>query len=160
MPLIRDLSPDSDLAAVAALMDDTADFWTLTDGAPAGPTAAADFFTDGPPDHDATRQRHLGLFVDDRLAGIAELSFGFPDPDAAYLGLMLLSPRLRGQGHGRTLLTHAETLARTAGATHLYLAVIEANPRGRAFWERHGFRPTGITRTDDRNTIHRLMKPL
>lgn len=158
--MIRDLSPDTDLAAVAALMDETADFWTLTEGAPAGPTAAADFFTDGPPNHDPARQRHLGLFVENRLSGIAELSFGFPEASAAYLGLMLLAPRIRGAGHGQTLLAHTETLARTAGATTLYLGVIEANPRGRAFWERHGFRPTGITRTDERNTTHRLMKPL
>ncbi len=158
--MIRDLHPDTDLAAVAALMDDPADFWPLTDGAPAGPAAASEFFTDGPPDHDPARQRHLGLFLDNRLCGIAELSFGYPDASAAYLGLMLLAPRLRGQGHGQTLLAHAETLARAGGATSLYLGVIEANPGGRAFWTRHGFTPTGISRRDDRNITHRLAKPL
>ena len=158
--MIRDLHPGADLAAVAAFLDEAADYWLLADGAAPGPSAAADFFTDGPPNHDPARQRHLGLFVGGRLSGLAELSFGFPEKADAYLGLMILAPRLRGAGHGPRLLAHAETLARAAGSSTLYLGVIEANPRGRAFWERHGFRPTGITRSDERNSTHRLMKPL
>ncbi len=158
--MIRALHPETDLAAVAACLDEAADYWLLADGVPPGPAAAAEFFTDGPPDHDPARQRHLGLFLDDRLSGLAELSFGFPAATDAYLGLMILTPRLRGQGHGAGFLAHVETLARDAGATALYLAVIEANPRGRAFWQRHGFVPTGVTRSDSRNTTHRLVKPL
>lgn len=158
--MIRDLSPQSDLPAVAAFLQEAADYWLLAEGAAPGPDAAAEFFTDGPPNHDPARQRHLGLFLAGNLAGLAELSFGFPDATDAYLGLMILSPRHRGQRHGESLLAHVETLARGAGASALYLAVIEANPRGRAFWQRHGFAPTGVTRTDDRNTTHRLCKPL
>ncbi len=97
-----------------------------------------------------------------RLSGVAEVSYGFPLPTDAYLGLMLLGPWARGAGHGRALLTRAEALARGRGAKRMLLAVLEANPRGRAFWEREGFRPTGLSRQDPvtGHTLHRLMKPL
>lgn len=158
--MIRDLHPESDLAAVAAFLDESADYWLLADGHAPGPTAAAEFFTDCPPNCDPAASRRLGLFVGGRLSGLAELAFGFPVAGDAFLGLMILAPRLRGQGQGQRLLAHVESLARAAKAPALYLGVIEANPRGRAFWDRHGFRPTGVTRTDARNTFHRLVKAL
>lgn len=158
--MIRTLHPQADHAAVAAFLDEAADYWHLADGAAPGPQAAADFFTDCPPGCDPAASHRLGLFHEGRLSGLAELSFGFPEPGDAYLGLMILAPRLRGQGLGAGFLAHVETLARAAGAPSLFLGVIEANPRGRAFWERHGFRPTGITRQDERNITHRLSKPL
>jgi ribosomal protein S18 acetylase RimI-like enzyme len=99
---------------------------------------------------------------DQRLSGVAELSFGFPEPTDAYLGLMLLGPWAQGVGHGCAFLAHAETLARARGAATLYLAVLDANPRGRAFWTRQGFRPTGLRRQDDAtgHWVERLIKPL
>ena len=98
--MIRDLDPVTDLSAVAAVLQEAADYWLLAEGAAPGPTAAADFFTDGPPDVDRSLSQHLGLFVDGRLSGLAELSFGFPSAGDAYLGLMILAPRLRGGDAG------------------------------------------------------------
>lgn len=158
--MIRPLFLETDRPAVAAFLEEAADYWVLADGAPPGPTAADDFFTDCPPGCDPAASYRLGLFREGRLSGLAELSFGFPAPGDAYLGLMILAPRVRGQGHGVRLLAHVESLAREAAAPTLYLGVLEANPRGRAFWERHGFAPTGVTRQDDRNITHRLAKPL
>lgn len=158
--MIRDLRPDTDLAIVAAFMAEAADYWIMAEGAAPGPDAAQEFFTDGPPGRDPALSRHLGLFHEGRLSGLAELSFGFPDAGDAYLGLMILAPRLRSHGLGPGLLAHVETLARAAAAPNLYLAVLGANTRGRAFWDRHGFHPTGISRDDGRHIIHRLVKPL
>ena len=97
-----------------------------------------------------------------RLSGVAEVSYGFPESSDAYLGLMLLGPWAQGGGHGRTFLAHAESLARKRHATRLYLAVLDVNPRGRAFWEREGFRPTGLRRKDATtgHWIERLVKDL
>lgn len=159
--MIRTLHPVTDLPAVAAFLDEAADYWLLAEGAAPGPTAAADFFTDAPPGCDPARSQHLGLFHESRLSGLAELSFGFPAAGDAYLGLLILTPRLRGQGLGRSLLTEVETRARNAGAGALYLAVLDANPRGAAFWAREGFTRTGVSREDEHgHTIRRLMKPL
>lgn len=161
---IRRLDPQADLAAVAAMLDAATDYYRLWLGR--APTAddASKVFTDGPPYEQPGTSRQFGLFVGDALSGVAALSFGFPAPQDAYLGLMILSLHSRGQGHGRRLLAHVEAAARAAGAPALYLGVLQANPRGRAFWQREGFGPTGVSRVDDshglNHTIYRLVKPL
>jgi GNAT superfamily N-acetyltransferase len=158
---IRTLDP-SEAPLVAALYRRAPDYWLLAEGSIDPDRQAAEFFTDGPPGCDPALSCHLGLFLDRLLSGVAELSFGFPDPQDAYLGLMLLEPPAQGAGHGRSLLTRVEQLARARNAPRLYLAVLEANPRGRAFWQREGFRPTGLYRDDPEtgHRIHRLVKDL
>lgn len=160
--LIRPLDPVADRPLVAAFYRHTPDYWLLAEGAFDPETKAAEFFTDGPPGCDPATSHRLGLFLDGRLSGVAEISYGFPEPQDAYLGLMILGPWARGAGHGRAALAHVEALARGRGAANLYLAVLEANPRGRAFWEREGFAPTGISRHDagTGHIIHRLLKRL
>jgi GNAT superfamily N-acetyltransferase len=160
--LIRSLDPVADLPAVVAAYAEAADYWTLADRTPPDAAKAASFFTDGPPGCDPALSHRLGLFVDGQLSGIAELSFGFPEPPDAYLGSMILSPGLRGRGYGPAFLAHVETLARARAALLLYLAVLQDNPRGGVFWERHGFRATGLSGHDPAtgHTLHRLVKPL
>ena len=97
-----------------------------------------------------------------RLSRVAEVSYGFPGPKDAYLGLMLLGPWAQGAGHGKAFLARVEVLALNRKAARLYLAVLDANPRGRAFWEREGFTPTGTRRHDPAtgHWLERLVKPL
>jgi GNAT superfamily N-acetyltransferase len=161
-PQIRALDPATDLAAVDAFYREAQDYWCLADRRPPDLQKAREFFTDGPPGCDPARSHRLGLFVDGTLSGVAELSFGFPQPEDGYLGLMMLAPRLRSAGHGARFLARAEALARAAGCPRLYLAVLQENPRGRAFWESHGFAATGISRADAEtgHVIHRLVKAL
>ena len=160
--LIRSLDPAQDLAAVTALQAEAQDYWLLAEGHCDPARKAAEYFTDCPPQCDPAQSLRLGLFDDGQLGGIAELSFGFPNPGDAYLGLMLLAPRLRGIGAGPILLADIEARARAADAPRLYLGVLEANPRGRAFWQRMGFQPTGKTGQDPDtgHILHRLVKPL
>lgn len=160
--LIRALDPATEVPLVEALYAEAADYWLLADRVPPDRAKAADFFTDAPPGADPASSRRLGLFVEGRLSGVAELSYGFPEPGDGYLGLMILAPRLRGKGYGARFLAHVEALARQAGAPRLCLGVLEANPRGRAFWQREGFAPTGVTRHDagTGHDIRRFVKPL
>lgn len=160
--MIRPLDPRADLPLVAKFCTEAADYWLLADRRAPDAAKAAAFFTDSPPGCDPARSHRLGLFADGTLAGVAELSFGFPEPADAYLGVMLLAPRLRGRGHGAAFLVHVETLARAASARLLYLAVLDENPRGRAFWQRHGFHPTGMRRQDTEtgHWLERMVKPL
>ena len=159
---IRPLDPLTDLALVGGFYVEAPDYWRFAEGRAPDAAKAAAFFTDGPPGCDPAQSHRLGLFDGDRLQGLAELSFGFPTPKDAYLGLMILAPRLQGRGHGARFLAHVEGLARAARAPRLYLAVIEANTRARAFWEREGFVATGVTGHDPGtgHTLHRLVKPL
>jgi GNAT superfamily N-acetyltransferase len=150
--MIRELDP-SEAALVAQLYRDAPEYWLLAEGKCEPERQAAEFFTDCPPGCDPAASARLGLFLGGRLSGVAELSFGFPERGDAYLGLMLLGPWAQGMGHGVRFLAHVESLARAAQAPRLLLAVLDANPRGRAFWLRQGFAPTG-KRGHDADTGH------
>lgn len=158
---IRELAA-TEAPLVAAFYRDAPDYWLLAEGRVEPDRQAAEFFTDAPPNSDPAHSLRLGLFLEGRLSGVAEVSYGFPAPQDAYLGLMLLGPWAQGAGHGHRFLVHAEALARNRGAPRLYLAVLEANPRGRAFWLREGFRATGHSGTNAAtgHVLHRLVKDL
>ncbi len=158
---IRELLP-SETALVAQFYREAPDYWLLAEGRLDPVAQASDFFTDAPPNCAPEESHRLGLFLDHRLSGVAEVSYGFPEPNDAYLGLMLIGPWAQGAGHGKAFLAHAEALARGRHAARLYLAVLDANPRGRAFWLREGFRPTGLRRQDGTtgHWLERLVKPL
>lgn len=148
--------------SVAAFYREAPDYWLLAEGGVDPDRKAAEFFTDAPPNSDPAQSHRLGFFLDGRLSGVAEVSYGFPDPDDAYLGLMLLGPWAQGCGHGRAFLAHAELIARSRGSARLCLAALDANPRGRAFWLREGFSPTGLGRLDPDtgHWLERLAKDL
>ena len=160
---IRELFP-SETALVAQFYREAPDYWLLAEGRCDPEAKAQDFFTDAPPNCDPAESDRLGLFVNQRLSGVAELSYGFPEPSDAYLGLMLLHPAARGNGNGARFLCHLEELARGRGMERLLLAVLEINPRGRAFWEREGFRLEVANREVElggvKRIAHRLAKPL
>lgn len=160
--LIRELDASDDTAIVEALYEDAADYWNLDRPQHTPAEVADEFFTDAPPNCDPAQSHRLGLFLSDHLAGVAELSFGFPRPGDAYLGLMIFATWARGQGHGATLLRHIEHLARSRGCHEIFLGVLSSNPKGRAFWMREGFTDTGISRisAETGNNLHRLCKAL
>ncbi|MCX7644436.1 MAG: GNAT family N-acetyltransferase [Rhodobacteraceae bacterium] len=160
-PAIRPLEAAADLARVADFWRAAPDYWLLAEGECDAQARARAFFEDAPPGCDPALSQRLGLFLGGRLSGVAELSFGYPEPGDAYLGLMVLGPWAQGAGHGRTFLAEVGRRARAAGARTLFLAVLERNPRGRTFWEREGFRPTGVGRADPLGgRIERLAKAL
>jgi GNAT superfamily N-acetyltransferase len=160
---IRSLDPIADRAIVDAFFQSAADYITLERGTPPGPEVTEEFFTDTPPGCDPTLSHRLGLF-DATLIAIAEMAIGYPTAQDAYLGLMIVAPTARGKGAGQILLRHLESTARQHGAQTLYLAVLDANPQGRAFWERMGFTLAmanrEITLGQKTQIAHRLQKPL
>lgn len=136
---IRPLDPVDDRDAVTALYRAAADYVLLETGAAPEDRLAEEFFTDAPPGGDPADGLKLGLFDGGTLAGIADVAFGWPEPRDAYLGLMILAPHARCRGLGTAFLRHVEAAARARHAPRLLLAVLDANPRGMAFWQREGF---------------------
>lgn len=137
--LIRPLDPVADRPAVDALFRAARDYILVERDAEPDDAVTDEFFTDAPPGCDPANSARLGLFDGANLIAVAEMAFGYPEARDAYLGLMVVAEAARGSGAGRKLLRHLEDLARARGMARMFLAVLEANPRGRAFWEREGF---------------------
>ena len=136
---LRKLDPAKDAVLVARLFLQSADFVRLTEGVDPGPPQVAQFFKGVPPGGDLADSLKLGLFDGPVLLGIADLGYGYPEPDDAYIGLMLFAPAFGGQGLGERFLAAYRDLVLGHGATRIVLGVLHNNPRARAFWTRLGF---------------------
>ena len=138
-PTIRPLHALTDRPAVTDLVARAADYVLLETGLPPDDTFVDEIFHGLPPGVGPEAVIALGLCRGPVLDGVASIAFGWPEPADAYLGLMLLDPKARGQGLGPILLEASLDAARGRGATRMLLAVLDENPRARTFWERMGF---------------------
>ena len=139
MTLIRELEPEADAAAVRRLFDRAADYIDLETGESPSDAHVAEFFAPAPFVTDPADTLKLGLFSGGRLDAIADLAFGFPQREDAFIGLLLIAADRRGHGLGHLFVDHIVDVARARHAPRLFIAVLEANPKARAFWAREGF---------------------
>ena len=137
--MIRTLHQNTDTAAVKDLFHRAADHVLLEPGRPPDASQTANFFTGAPPGSDPSQSLRLGLFIQDALVAIAEVGFGFPNPDDAYLGLLLIDPYHRGKRLGQQMVDHVFTATKAQGAARNLIAVLEENTKGRRFWAKMGF---------------------
>jgi GNAT superfamily N-acetyltransferase len=159
--IMRSLSATTDRAAVARLFADAADYVLLEDGRAPDEATTDDFFNERPPNVVAVDAVHIGMFDADRLLGILGVVFGYPDANDSYIGLLLLAPQARCSGVGGQALAHATALARARGSTRQLVAVLDNNPKGRAFWDREGFAlEKSFPPKKDGHTRHRMTRAI
>lgn len=63
-----------------------------------------------------------------------------PEPNTAWLGLVIGEESARGRGLGRLAMLHIEELAKTLGAKHAQIGVFEFNTRARRLYETLGYK--------------------
>lgn len=98
---------------------------------------------------------------DGTLAGTAFVRVSSDPPHDGYVGAMWVDEDLRGAGWGDALLEHAEGFARRLGCGAVELWVSGSNPLAQRFYERNGYRPTGVQEPQSSGIIaHMLLKPL
>lgn len=136
---IRPLARRRDAAALLELFSRAGDYFQLEQGAPPTRRTVASFLTETPPGHDLAATVKLGLFGGERLIGVAHMALGYPTATDAYIGFLLIDPHSRGQGLGHILLQYLTQTAGSRGCNRMFIAVLDGNPRARAFWGREGF---------------------
>jgi len=114
--------------------------------------------TDAPPGVPPDQIWCWGAEDNGMLSGLVTCLKGFYAPDDWYLGLLLLDPAARGCGLGARMAGHVIVQARAGAAACLRIAVLDANPRGRAFWTQLGFAHERTTTAGDGQMrhVHRL----
>ena len=162
--MIRPLNADADHAAVWAFWDSCRDLSEMERGLTDHARQTEGFFHDAPPNADGAKRMRLGIFHEDRLIGVASVDFGFPEATDGYIGLLAFAEDVRGSGLGPKVLAHIEAEAGQRGAKRLYVGVLIANVKGRAFWEREGFAhampPREITIGAKTQLAQRMLKEL
>ncbi|MEL6957507.1 MAG: GNAT family N-acetyltransferase [Pseudomonadota bacterium] len=130
---------DEDRARVAALFDRAADYVRLERGTEPSAVDVEEFFNDLPPGLGPNDALQFSVDVEGVVVGLVTCCFGYPEPGDNYIGLMMFDPAHRGRGLGARALDALTRIAESRGATRQLVAVLEANQKGRAFWERQGF---------------------
>ncbi|HSY38300.1 MAG TPA: GNAT family N-acetyltransferase [Polyangia bacterium] len=153
----------SDLEALQALHLRCADFVEATAGHPPRDDEAARLLAVVPPGKIPADKQTLGLHRDGEMVGVVDLLRGHPSPTDWYIGLLLLSPEVRGAGLGTSVVDEIVERVRADGGRALHLVVREDNPRALAFWRRHRFELIDRRLQDlgsKKNFVFKMVRPL
>jgi GNAT superfamily N-acetyltransferase len=105
----------------------------------AASAAYAEIFGDAPYPEDGVRRRYTRLLADpDAQVFVAE-GVGYAAARLGHIEALYVVPEAWGTGAAGELYACVSEVAGTPAT----LWVLEANERGRRFWERRGWRPTG-----------------
>jgi ribosomal protein S18 acetylase RimI-like enzyme len=137
----------ADVPAIVALVESS----YRGDASRAGWTTEADFLDGRRTDADEVRsliEREHGVILlaerDGRLVACANVAL---EDGAGYFGMFSVVPALQGAGVGKALLAEAERRAREDWrADVMRMTVIDIRSELIAFYERRGYRRTGITK--------------
>lgn len=134
-----------DQALCQQVFDSAPTYFTLVTGLPPARDAAARDLSELPPGC-APESRHIfAVLAGDEVVGVSDVLRGYPDPSAAFLGLLLIAENRQRLGLGSKAYRELEAVARGWEVARMRLAVVEANARAFGFWERQGFARTGET---------------
>ncbi|MER5433186.1 bifunctional GNAT family N-acetyltransferase/NUDIX hydrolase [Streptomyces sp. NPDC002588] len=80
-----------------------------------------------------------------RLVGVVITLARHPDPadPDPWIGLLMVDAGQHGQGHGRRIAESVEDRFQDSGRAGVRLAVLDANPKGLAFWTALGYEVVG-----------------
>lgn len=121
------------------LANRAADYVILEVGYAPDDAYVRDFFTATPPDLGPDCLLHYGVMEGPAMVGMICIAEGYEYPDDWWVGLMLLDPAFRNRLIGRRVVNMVKERAKRRQINMIKLAVLSANPRGLAFWQREGF---------------------
>lgn len=142
--IVRDLE-HADVAALQELLESNPGYTERITGCPPGSSDALGVLISVPPDFDPVRKRGIGLWRGADLVAFADVLLGYPDPAAAYIGLLIVHGDHLGRGAGRELHDAVlDRVVRESSAERMRLGVVESNAAvAEPFWRALGYRPTG-----------------
>lgn len=111
----------------------------LTESKGPAPADAEEILKVCPPGMGQEDKFVLAVLEGEELLGCVDLIRGYPTPDTAYLGLLLLKECRQGRGIGSQVVLRLMEMAANWGCTNMRLGVIETNLPALYFWTKHGF---------------------
>lgn len=131
---------EKDLPAITVLCQEASDYMVLATGATNPPKEAQDLLTSFPPQKRLEDKTLYGIFDShDTLIGVLDLVRNYPTTKAWMIGLLLLTPKVRGQQIGEQVHAQIVEQIKSDGGTEIRLGILKNNPRAQEFWERQGY---------------------
>lgn len=156
------LTVEQDQARVLDLCLRATDYIELETGKQPDAKYVQKTLTEAPPQLTSDDVFAVGFARPDRtLAGFVTYLRHFYERNEWYIGLLILDPAERSKGLGGTAAQYVFDHAKSEAGSKIRIAVLQSNPRGRKFWESHGFkheRAVPADQNDDGHERHVLLK--
>ena len=140
----------AEMAALQSVLESAPAYFRIVGGAPPGPAEAQSLFTALPAGKSYEDKFVWGLYSGPAMIGCADVIRGYPTPDKAVIGLLLLAEPWQQQGLGRAFAALVEqTIAGWDAIKCLRIGVALANSGALRFWQRLGYVETGEVKAAD-----------
>ena len=127
---------------IQCCFDGAPEYFTVTEGRPPAPDAAARLLADVEVD-DRRRLYVLVPRAGGPAVGVLDLHLDYPEPGTSHVGLLLFREACQGLGYGKETTAAVEAALARAGYAALRLSVVDENVDAKTFWERLGFAIVG-----------------
>jgi GNAT superfamily N-acetyltransferase len=130
----------ADAPELQDLYERCTDYHEAHEGVPTRPGAGEEELCAGPPGRSLEDKLPFGIYsMGGELIGYLELFRNYPAEGEWWIGLLMLDPKVRGQGLGGEIYQSARTWAAEQGAHSILLGVLEEEHAAERFWQRQGF---------------------
>lgn len=134
------LAEPADEPQVLALFESGPEYFELISGAPPDRAEFQTLLAELPPGKAYEDKFVFCVFAPEgRLAAIAEMIRGYPEPGIWFIGLLFVAKDLRGQGLGRAILKSIIAHVAANNGRAIRIAVAEQNEAAMRFWPGNGF---------------------
>jgi GNAT superfamily N-acetyltransferase len=136
----------AEMRELQRVVESTSGYYERVTGVPPGPAEAQSIYTVLPDGKEYEDKFVFGIYADETMVGCADLIHGYPVPDTAMLGLLLIAESHQRRGIGAQALQLLERRARQWGCARIRIGIVRSNEQARPFWVGQGFEPTGERR--------------
>jgi RimJ/RimL family protein N-acetyltransferase len=134
----------SEMTELQRVLEEAPAYSQRITGLPPGPADAQSTYSALPPDKTYDDKFVFGIWSAGAMIGVIDVIRGYPRQGTAFLGLLLLSEKHQGRGHGRAAYRLVEEVIRGWGTCRrVRLSVVRVNAEVIPFWESLGFQTTG-----------------
>jgi diamine N-acetyltransferase len=134
----------AEMAALQCVLEAAPDYFRSVTGSAPGAAAAPSTFTALPPGKQYEDKFVWGLYESDAMIGCADVIRGYPTPEKAVIGLLLLVEARQRNGLGRAFATLVEeAVGAWPAIERLRIGVVKSNRGALAFWRKLGYREAG-----------------
>ena len=137
----------AEMAALQCVLESAPRYFQSVCAAPPSEVEAQSTFTALPEGKTYDDKFVWGLYSDAAMVGCADVIRGYPSPERAVIGLLLLAEAWQRRGFGRAFAALVERrIASWPEIERLRIGVVASNEGALVFWRKLGYRETGEVR--------------
>lgn len=153
--ILKQLHRERDEVLLQEILLAAPTYWMKISGELPGSQCAAENFAALPPGKTDADKFSFALVWENKFIGHIDLILGYPRPQTAMLGLLLIKESHQHQGLGKLSYEALEVWLKEhhPELSVVRLAVVLTNPQALNFWKKRGFKETGEKREHREGTV-------